>query len=1285
MRMSSLNRAAIPGLPGMARAAALLAGSVLILTSFPGFANVIQVAASATGPGGDQCSLIDAINAANDNKITGACPAGDDKTSGGDVILLASGTYKLTTDNNDWYGPNGLPAITSKITIIGDPHGSIIMRNSSQGGSALRIFYIGGGKSLTGYNPPTDSSGNPVYTALPGPGNLTLQNLTLQNGLAQGGDGGKSDSGNGGGGLGAGGAIYNQGTLVLQGVTLNGNQAIGGNGGNNSTGTSSSGSAGGGGGMSGKGDGFGNGGGFSSNGSWPDSSSAPGTFGNGGDSTTTGGVGGGGGAGKSGGFGGGGGGGSSGKGGFGGGGGFGGVNDGGFGGGGYLFDGGGAGLGGAIFNDGGTITVLNCTFTANNAQGGIDGGGGGGSFSSGSGYGGAIFNLNGSITIRYSTLVANTVTFNYMTLNIGGSNAAGGAVYSLQLANPGSPAADASSSAHLTINSSILYGSNQVTLSSSGNTSVDAVDCINIGSSFSGSHNNIGALSASCLASAQTSFPLLLKLGNYGGPTQTMQLLGGLALGGGDAGSAPSLDQRGYLRDSFPDVGAYENSYTRIAPPTVTGLQDATVIAATSATQHPFNIAGSVFAPAGLTVSVNSSDTTLLPTKDISISSGCGTGTSQATCSLNITPPTDKTGSVTITVTVTDSYGQLGYQSFVLTIIPPPPVASDVSLSTASNQELAGTLKATEALNAQLSYSIVSQPSNGTVKLTSANSSAFSYNANTGFTGKDSFTFKANDGSSDSNVATVTITVNAPVAIPGQLTASDLSLTAYENTTATGTLSILGGSGQGLSISIGTKPAHGTVTITDVNSGTFTYAPSSGYVGADSFTYSAKDSTLNTTSNKATVSITVNAVTATGAAAPIASKLTLATYAGIPITGTLTASDAAGNAVSYTVTQPSHGTLKLNNAATGAFTYTPTTGYTGADSFTFKATDTVTKLVSSAATASLTISSIPVSDSAVPLASDAAFTTYSNVPVSATLSASDAAGNALNYVLATAPTHGIVTITATTGAFVYTPTSSYAGKDSFTFTATDTSTGVSSKTATVSLTVSALPSPASTAPTANDVLLATYANLPVSGVLTASDASGNPLTYTITVQPIHSTAAITLTGNAFTYTPAASYTSGTDSFTFTATDTVTGLVSAPATASFIVNLTPAAPAAPATSTLTLDTYENVAISGTLPAADALGTPLTYAIDTTATTSAPLTAFDPATGTFTYTPTTAAPSADSFTFTAANTLTSATSAATAVNITINALPGTSGTPLASDGTVSLYENTPFSGTLFAVDD
>ena len=54
---------------------------------------------------------------------------------------------------------------------------------------------------------------------------------------------------------------------------------------------------------------------------------------------------------------------------------------------------------------------------------------------------------------------------------------------------------------------------------------------------------------------------------------------------------------------------------------------------------------------------------------------------------------------------------------------------------------------------------LVSGPSNGTLTLNS--DGTFNYAPNAGFSGTDSFTYKANDGILDSNVATVTITVTA--------------------------------------------------------------------------------------------------------------------------------------------------------------------------------------------------------------------------------------------------------------------------------------------------------------------------------------------------------------------------------------------------------------------------------------------------------------------------------------------------------------------------------------------
>jgi exo-beta-1,3-glucanase (GH17 family) len=84
------------------------------------------------------------------------------------------------------------------------------------------------------------------------------------------------------------------------------------------------------------------------------------------------------------------------------------------------------------------------------------------------------------------------------------------------------------------------------------------------------------------------------------------------------------------------------------------------------------------------------------------------------------------------------------------------PVADDHSLSTSFRTPVNITLAATDADGDDLTYTIELQPSNGTLSGTPPD---VTYTPNAGFSGQDEFTFKANDGDLDSNLATVTITV----------------------------------------------------------------------------------------------------------------------------------------------------------------------------------------------------------------------------------------------------------------------------------------------------------------------------------------------------------------------------------------------------------------------------------------------------------------------------------------------------------------------------------------------
>ena len=114
------------------------------------------------------------------------------------------------------------------------------------------------------------------------------------------------------------------------------------------------------------------------------------------------------------------------------------------------------------------------------------------------------------------------------------------------------------------------------------------------------------------------------------------------------------------------------------------------------------------------------------------------------------------------------------------------PVATDQTITSTPPMRLSygGGLSATDADGDTLTYSIVDNPFRGTVNITNPATGAFIYTPSAGQSGSDSFTFKASDGTDDSNIATITfsaidtippaITVN-PVTSPTNLTGQTIT------------------------------------------------------------------------------------------------------------------------------------------------------------------------------------------------------------------------------------------------------------------------------------------------------------------------------------------------------------------------------------------------------------------------------------------------------------------------------------------------------------------------------
>jgi Bacterial Ig domain len=183
------------------------------------------------------------------------------------------------------------------------------------------------------------------------------------------------------------------------------------------------------------------------------------------------------------------------------------------------------------------------------------------------------------------------------------------------------------------------------------------------------------------------------------------------------------------------------------------------------------------------------------------------------------------------------------------------PVANPQSVSTPQDTAKAVTLTASDADGDALTYTVVTSPAHGSLSGTAPN---LTYTPTSGYTGPDSFTFKANDGTGDSNVATVSITVTAVNRAP---TANPQSVSTPQNTAKSVTLTGSDPDGNALTFAVVTNPAHGTLSGTAPN---LTYTPTSGYTGPDSFTFKVNDGTVD--SAAATVSITVTPVSATHSA-----------------------------------------------------------------------------------------------------------------------------------------------------------------------------------------------------------------------------------------------------------------------------------------------------------------------------------------------------------------------------------------------------------------------------------
>ena len=94
------------------------------------------------------------------------------------------------------------------------------------------------------------------------------------------------------------------------------------------------------------------------------------------------------------------------------------------------------------------------------------------------------------------------------------------------------------------------------------------------------------------------------------------------------------------------------------------------------------------------------------------------------------------------------------------------PVTTDISVTTDEETAKSIQLIATDEDDDPLSYEITVEPTDGTLDKGGIATGQVVYTPNSGFIGSDSFKYKANDGKADSNIGTVTITVEEALNLP---------------------------------------------------------------------------------------------------------------------------------------------------------------------------------------------------------------------------------------------------------------------------------------------------------------------------------------------------------------------------------------------------------------------------------------------------------------------------------------------------------------------------------------
>lgn len=320
---------------------------------------------------------------------------------------------------------------------------------------------------------------------------------------------------------------------------------------------------------------------------------------------------------------------------------------------------------------------------------------------------------------------------------------------------------------------------------------------------------------------------------------------------------------------------------------------------------------------------------------------------------------------------------------------------------------------------------IQSQPQHGAIVVDNV-TGIVNYKPANGYSGMDSFVYTIKDiYGAVSEFARVNIAVNIkPTGNPDNsntVTNTPVIVRVLDNDNVT----------PGMTVKKNTDPTNGSVVLNP--DGTFTYTPSPGFSGKDTFTYRQVNKD-GLESEPVTVNINVR---------PSGTNDDVSTPVNTPIIINAKDNDLSKNGTGIVIlTGPSNGTVNINPA--GNPVYTPALDFSGSDTFTYLLR-TVDGLESDPITVTVRVKPVGSPDNT---------TTPFNTPAVIPVKTNDLSKTGTTVVVKTNPAHGTVAVDGQ-NITTYTPNNGYIGLDTYTYVLR-TADGIESDPITVNVTVKPL-------------------------------------------------------------------------------------------------------------------------------------------------------------------------------------------------------------------------------------